>query len=320
LFYFKKWNRNIKYNQKIVNFAYLYGMNTSKITLRNAYLQIHLCVFLWGFTAILGKLILLSGVVLVWWRILITILAFAMLPQVRESIVTLSKKTTWKLLGIGCIIMVHWVGFFASIKASNASVAVSCLSTTPFLTALLEPLLTQQKVNWREILLGAAIIPGMYLVFGFVPTSFYLGIGLGLGSAMAAAIFSTLNKIVVDNDEVSPYAVSFVELSGGFLGLSLLLPFYLWYSDAIFIPVTSDWFWLIILALLCTMFTFIVSLNSLKHLSAFTSNLVISLEPVYGIIMAWLFFSENKDLHHNFYYGMVWVLLVVFVHPFLKKR
>jgi drug/metabolite transporter (DMT)-like permease len=303
---------------------YLCGMDTTKNTLRDAYLQIHLCVFLWGFTAILGKLILLSSVVLVWWRILITVLAFAILflynQKLRESLVTLSTKTLWKLLGIGCIIMVHWVGFFASIKASNASVAVSCLSTTPFLTALFEPFLTKQKINWREILLGAAIIPGMYLVFGFVPTSFYLGIGLGLGSALAAAIFSTLNKIVVDNDAVNPYAVSFIELSGGFLGLSVLLLFYLFYSDAAFIPVTTDWFWLLILALLCTMFTFIVSLNSLKHLSAFTSNLVISLEPVYGIIMAWLFFSENKELHHNFYYGMVWVLLVVFLHPFLKKK
>jgi drug/metabolite transporter (DMT)-like permease len=299
-------------------------MDTSKNTLRNAYLQIHICVFLWGFTAILGKLILLSGVVLVWWRILITVLAFALLPifnqEMRESLVTLSKKMIWKLFGIGFIIMVHWVGFFASIKASNASVAVSCLSTIPFLTAILEPLLTGQKMNWREILLGFAIIPGMYLVFGFVPTYFYLGIGFGLISAIAAAIFSTLNKIVIDNDAVSPYVVGFVEMSGGFIGLSMLLPFYLSYSDTIFMPVTSDWFWLVILALLCTVFTYILSLNSLKHLSAFTSNLIISLEPVYGIIMAWLFFAENKALHPNFYYGMIWVLLMVLLHPVLKNK
>lgn len=299
-------------------------MDTSKNTLRNAYLQIHICVFLWGFTAILGKLILLSGVVLVWWRILITVLAFAMLfvfnQKMRKNLVTLSNKMIWKLFGIGFIIMVHWVGFFASIKASNASVAVSCLSTIPFLTAFLEPLLRRQKMNWREILLGGAIIPGMYLVFGFVPTAFYLGIGFGLISAMAAAIFSTLNKIVIDGDAISPYSVAFVEMSGGFLGLSVLLPFYLFYSDSVFMPVTSDWFWLAILALLCTMFTYILSLNSLKHLSAFTSNLIISLEPVYGILMAWLFFAENKALHHNFYYGMVWVLLVVLMHPFLKDK
>jgi drug/metabolite transporter (DMT)-like permease len=299
---------------------YLCGMNTSKTTLRNAYLEIHLCVFLWGFTAILGKLILLSGVVLVWWRILITVLAFALMPKVRNNLVTLSKKKALELLGIGFIIMVHWVGFFGSIKASNASVAVSCLATTPFMTAFLEPLLTRQPFNWREILFGLAIIPGMYLVFGFVPTSFYWGIAFGLGSAAAAAVFSTLNKIVVDKAEISPYIVSFVELSGGFLGLSILMPFFLYYNDVDFLPVTNDWFWLIILALLCTMFTFIVSLNSLKHLSAFTSNLIISLEPVYSIIMAWLFFSENQELHPNFYYGMVWVLLVVFLHPFLKGK
>jgi drug/metabolite transporter (DMT)-like permease len=294
--------------------------NDTNVLRTAAYLQIHICVFLWGFTAILGKLILLSGVVLVWWRILITVLAFALMPQVRKSIVTLSQKMTWRLLGIGVIIMLHWLGFFGSIKASNASVAVSCLATTPFLTAILEPLLTRQKINMREIILGLAIIPGMYLVFGSVSSNFYVGIALGLFSAAAAAVFSTLNKIVVDKTEISPYAVSFVELGGGLLGLSIVLPFYLYSTNEQFLPVTTDWFWLIILALLCTMFTFIVSLNALKQLSAFTSNLIISLEPVYGIILAWLFFAENKELHPNFYYGMALVVCVVFAQPFFKNK
>ena len=174
-------------------------MSVSNKNLRNAYLQIHLCVFLWGFTAILGKLILLSGIVLVWWRLFITVICFLLLPQIRKNIVTLSPKKAIELLAIGCVIAVSWVSFFISIKVSNASVALSALATIPFITAILDPIFLRTPFNYKEILLGIAITPSMYLVFGFVPTTFYLGIVLGLVSALAAAIFPTLNGIVLKN-------------------------------------------------------------------------------------------------------------------------
>jgi drug/metabolite transporter (DMT)-like permease len=295
-------------------------MPNSKNSLRNAYLQIHLCVFLWGFTAILGKLILLSGIVLVWWRLFITVICFLLLPQIRKNIVTLSPKKAIELLAIGCVIALSWVSFFISIKVSNASVALSCLATIPFITAILDPIFLGTPFNYKEIILGIVIIPSMYLVFGFVPTTFYFGIVLGLVSAFAAAIFPTLNGIVLKNTTITPLTASFIALSGGFLGLSLILPFYLYFTNSPFMPVTTDWFWLIIMALLCTMLGFVLWLNSLQHLSAFTANLITSLEPVYGIIMAWLFFAEDKELNPNFYYGMALMLLVVMIHPFLKAK
>lgn len=295
-------------------------MFSTKNSLHNAYLQIHLCVFLWGFTAILGKLILLSGLVLVWWRLFITVVCFLLLPEIRKNIVTISRKKAVKLLAAGCVIAISWVSFFMSIKVSNASVALSGLATIPFITAIIDPILLRTPFNYKEILLGIAIIPSMYLIFGFVPTTFYLGIFLGLVSALAAAVFPSVNGIILKNTSITPLTASFVALSGGFLGLSFVLPFYLYFTNSVFIPVTNDWFWLIIMALLCTMLGFVLWLKALEYLSAFTANLITSLEPVYGIIMAWLFFAEDKELNPNFYYGMVLMLLVVMVHPFLQTK
>lgn len=297
-----------------------------KNDLRTAYLQLHLSILLWGLTAILGKMISLAGLVLVWWRILFTVSSFLLNPKLFNDVKQLSKTQLRRMAMIGIFIMLHWVCFYTSIKYSNASVTLSCLATTSICTAIIEPFWNKTPLKGYEIGLGLAIIPGMALMYGFVPSSYYIGILLGFFAALFAAIFTTLNKEVM-NGEVSPFAVSFVELSFGFLGVSALLPFYLAVTRDPFLPslarkwfYLSDYEWLLILSLLCTTLPFILSLKALKHLSAFTTTLSVNLEPVYGILLAWLLFQENKELGYSFYSGIVIVLLVVALHPMLKRR
>ncbi len=294
---------------------------------QKAYLQLHICILLWGLTAILGKMISLSGLVLVWWRILFTVVSLLLMPAVFPDLKKLNRVEIKRMASVGIFIMLHWVCFYSSIKYSNASITLSCLATTSICTALIEPLWNKTPFKWYEIALGFGIVPCMALMYGLMPSTYYFGIFLGLGSALFAAIFTTLNKQLMDNITISPVTVSFTELFFGFLGVSVLMPIYLYLSGDAFMPsMTAKWFglndygWLIILSLACTTLPFILSLKSLKHLSAFSTTLAVNLEPVYGIILAWLVFEENKELNTNFYIGIVFVLFIVALHPVLKNK
>ncbi len=294
---------------------------------QKAYLQLHLCILLWGLTAILGKMISLSGLVLVWWRILFTVISLLFIPGLFADFKNLKRAEIYRMASIGVFIMLHWVCFYSSIKYANASITLSTLATTSICTALIEPLWNKTPFKWYEIALGFAIVPCMALMYGFMPSNYYFGIVLGLGAALFAAIFTTLNKQLMDNITINPVTVSFTELSFGFLGISVLMPLYLHLSADVFIPNTTvKWFglndygWLIFLSLLCTTLPFILSLKSLKHLSAFSTTLAVNLEPVYGIVLAWLIFQENKELGTNFYIGIVFVMLIVALHPILKNK
>lgn len=285
---------------------------------RNAYLQLHVSVFLWGFTAILGKLIELREGPLVWYRMLFTCLSLMLLPSLWKRLKQVKRKDLLSLAGIGCLVCVHWLCFYGSIKFSNVSVALSCLATTSFMTSFLEPMFFRVKHKRYEIFLGLLIIPGIYLIFYF--TKFYaVGIVLGLLAALLAAIFTTLNKKMVA--KVDTTAITFTELGSGFLFLSMLMPFYLsFFPEATLHPAPNDWYYLLILSIGCTTLPYILSLNALKHLSAFASTLSVNLEPIYGIIMAIFFFQENKELSPGFYIGTLIILLAVFLHPFLHKK
>jgi drug/metabolite transporter (DMT)-like permease len=285
---------------------------------KKAYLQLHLSVFLWGFTAILGKMIVLKEVPLVWYRMLFTCIMLLFFPSVWRNLKTVSRKNMWRLALIGCLVCLHWVCFYGSIKASNVSVALSCLATTSFMTSLIEPLFSRTKVKRNELFLGFIIIPAIYLIFYF--TKLYVsGIILGLFAALFAATFTTLNKTMVDRQD--PMSITFIELSSGLVFLTILMPFYFKIFPAVtMVPVFNDWIYLFVLASLCTVLPFIMSLKALKHLTAFSSVLTVNLEPVYGIILAIFFFQENKALDPRFYIGTGIILGAVFLHPFLQKR
>ena len=286
--------------------------------IRKAYLQLHISVFLWGFTAILGKLISLHELPLVWYRVIFTCLALLFLPGVIGNVRKTPGKQVVKLAGIGCLVCIHWVCFYGSIKYSNVTVSLSCLATTSFMVSLLEPLILRRRLKLYELSLGLLIIPGVYMIFYF--TSFYTtGIILGLLSALLAAVFTILNKTFVDAHE--PRSMTFIELGSGMVFLSMLMPLYFYlFPGADRVPLGNDWAYLVLLAVGCTTLPFVLALRALRQLTAFASTLTVNLEPVYGIIMAIFFFQENKQLDLRFYFGTCIILLAVFIHPMLRSR
>jgi drug/metabolite transporter (DMT)-like permease len=285
-----------------------------------AYLNLHFCVFLWGFTAILGKLITLQALPLVWWRVVLccgSLLFLFPLADLRR----LGRPVILHMLGVGCIVGIHWLCFYGAIKLSNASVAVTTMAATAFFSALVDPFLQGKKMKWHELALGLLILPGMALVVGNIDWSMRLGFAVGLLSALLAAVFTSLNKVIVEKKSAPPLIMSFVELGGGIVITTLFLPFYAWtYPEVALVPAGLDWLWLFLLAWFCTLLPYTLTLRAMQHLSAFVTNLALNLEPIYGIILAGFIFREDKDLNTGFYIGVMIILLAVFGHPFLKKR
>ena len=283
-----------------------------------AYIQLHIAVFLFGFTAILGKLISLNEVALVWNRLWIAILGLIFIPGVFKGILLITKKNLLKFIGIGILVALHWLTFYGSIKVGHsASVTLACLATASLFTSVLEPLITRSKFEWIELLLGVIVILGIYLLSG-IGESYYSAIIIGIVSAFLAALFSTLNKKYIAGQ--NSLSVTTVELTSGFLFISIAYPFInMFMPQTQWTPIGTDWVWLIILGLLCTSLAFALAINSLKELSAFVSNLSINLEPVYGILLAIWLLNEDTILNFNFYLGTSIILLAVVLHPILTK-
>lgn len=283
-----------------------------------AYLYLHISVLIWGFTAILGKLISLSALPLVWWRVILCVLAlWWLVPQAQKR--ELSRARFLRLLGIGIIIGIHWLCFYGAIKLSNASVAVASMATITFFSALIEPFLLKRPFQWLELVLGIFVLPGILLIAGNLDLTMKQGFAVGIAAAFLAAVFSCLNKLEVDRYPTPPLLISLVELSGAVvvtsIGLVIMQP-----AIADFKPQGMDWVWLVILAYGCTLLPHYLTLKAMKQVSAFAANLTINLELVYGVIFAVVFFREDKSLSPHFYTGVTIVLLAIFSHPFLKKR
>jgi len=282
--------------------------------MKKAFIQLHIAVFLAGFTAVLGRLITLNEGLLVWYRLLITVLVLAVILYVKNEFKRIAGKDIFKMAAVGGIIAFHWVTFYGSIKYGNISVALVCLSAAGFFSALIEPIIFKKKIVMVEVLLGLLAIAGIYIIFDFHP-KFKLGIAYGILAALGAAIFPMLNKQLIK--EFSPRTLTFYELFGGFVILSLLLPFYLKFTpSSYFIPTVTDFVWLMILAVICTVLCFDLQLKALRKISAFTSNLMYNLEPLYGIILAFIFFGEGKSFHKEFYIGVALILLAIVLQMF----
>jgi drug/metabolite transporter (DMT)-like permease len=277
--------------------------------MKRAFIQLHLAVFLAGFTAILGKLITMNEGLLVWYRMIITSLTLAVILYFRKQLLVLSARNVSMLLGVGTIIALHWVSFYGSIKYSNVSVSLTCLSAIGFFTSFLEPLFMRRRIDLVEIFLGMLAITGIYLIFDFYP-QYKLGTLFGIISALLASLFPIFNKKLLARFPAT--TITLYEMSGGLIVLTFIMPFYLNYFPAkYFLPTVSDWCWLLVLAWLCTVFAFMLSLTALKKISPFTANLAYNLEPIYGILLAFIIFHENKYLSQGFYYGLALILLAV---------
>ncbi len=277
--------------------------------MKKAFIQLHIAVFLAGFTAVLGRLISLNEGLLVWYRLLITVAVLAALMFFNGEFKRIAGKDILRMAAVGGIIAFHWVTFYGSIKYGNISVALVCLSAAGFFSALIEPIIFKKKIVIAELMLGLLAIIGIYIIFDFHPT-FKIGIIYGVFASVGAAIFPMLNKQLIK--EFSPRTLTFYELLGGFLILSLLLPFYLKASMATYqLPSLTDAGWLIILAVVCTVLCFDLQLKALRKISAFTCNLMYNLEPLYGIILAFVFFGEGASFHKEFYIGVLLIMLAI---------
>jgi len=287
--------------------------------LKLSLLQLHAAVFLWGFTGVLGRTIQLNAVVLVWYRLLITVLTLLLWLFATRQLPRLHRQTVLQLLGIGALVALHWVLFYGSIKCSNVSITLTCLSSAGFFTALIEPLLLRKTIQLREVGLGCLGIFGIILIFHFDP-SYQLGIVIGLGAAITSVIFSILNKQMLE--KVPPKPMIMYELGGGWLVLSLFMPVLYGYQPHMqWYPALSDWLWLLLLSWLCTIVAMDLSLKALKHLSVFTQNLTLNLEPVYGMILAFAIYHENQLLSKGFYVGFGLIVLSVLLQMrFVVKK
>ena len=291
-----------------------------------AQLQIHFCVLLWGFTAILGKLISLDALPLVWWRMLIVVAVLALLPRVWRRVRDMPRELVLAYAGIGVVVALHWLTFYGAIKLSNASVGATCIAFATVFTALIEPLLAHRKFSLRDLGLGLAVLPGVALAVGGVPPGMRIGIAVGAISALLVAVFGSLNKRLVSrSDAGDSLTVTAIELGAGTLALTLLAPLAAWVvpslaGDGLALPGTRDAVLLLVLALGCTLLPFALSLVALRHMSAFAAQLAVNLEPVYAIVLAALLLGEQRELSVQFYLGVAIILAAVLVYPWLTTR
>ena len=288
---------------------------------RRAYLELHFAVLLFGLTAILGDLIQLTALVLVWWRVTLTSASLAPLARPRHLWRSLPRKVILRFVGIGILVGLHWLTFFGSVKLANASVSLVCIATASFFTAMLEPLIVGRRFVWYELLLGLLIIPGMMLVVQNIETDMLSGVWVGLLSAFLVAVFATLNKKYIG--DLDSIRITFLELSSASVFVAIVIAILLLRGEELgpLIPSrAADWFYLSILAFGCTSFAYVLALRSLRHLSAFASNLTINMEPVYGIVLAWVLLHENEELQTGFYWGVVIIIASVFSYPVLNRR
>lgn len=286
--------------------------------MKKAFIQLHIAVFLAGFTAILGKLIQLNEGMLVWYRMFITVIVLGVWMYYKKQLQVVPKKDLLRIAGVGFVIALHWLLFYGSIKYANVSVALVCFSATGFFTALLEPFILRTKMIWIELVLGLLAIAGIYIIFDFHP-QFKIGIIFGILAAVGSALFPVFNKQLLTRFQ--PLTLTLYELAGGVCFLSILLPFYhQWFPAAYYWPVMSDWLWLLILSVLCTVVMFNLQLFALQKISAFTSNLTFNLEPLYGIVMAFIFFNESSMLRNEFFIGLGLIVLAVVLQMFWVMR
>lgn len=296
-----------------------------------AWLQIHFCVFLWGFTAIIGKLITIPAVPLVMWRMLLVAAMLLCVPRVWRGLSRLSVRHLAAFCGVGVLVGLHWLTFYGAIKLANASVAATCMATVPIFLCLIEPLVTGRKFVLRELILGLMVLPGIALVVGGTPDSMNAGIAAGILSALFVSVFSAYNKRLVYRTD-SLTATTLEMLSGGLFVLLVanlysFLPAQLTNSAAFFpeasalfdFPPPADLFWLAVLAVACTLLPFALSLKALRHLSAYATALAVNMEPIYAIALAILILDEQRELNATFYLGACIILAVVFVYPFISR-
>ena len=275
---------------------------------RKGFIQLHLSVLLAGFTGLFGRLITLNEVDIVWYRMLFTtciLLVFTGLPRV-------GWRKFLQLCGCGGLLGLHWILFYGSIKASNVSIGVICFSLIGFFTALFEPLLSGRRLSWAELLLSLITVAGVLCIFS-LDARYRYGIGIGVVSSAVCALYAICNKKA--SVGVRSRTVLMYQMAGGLVAVSLIAPLYLWLFPAggpvVVIPEGANLWFMLCHALFCTVGMYLLQIQALKRLSAFTVNLTYNLEPCYTIALAFLIFGEGREINFSFYLGIALIVLSV---------
>jgi len=279
-------------------------------------LILHFTVFIWGFTGILGKLITISAVQLVWYRVLIASVSLFLYFNFNKTTFKVSRNTFLKLAFTGALVGGHWILFFLSIKLSTVSVSLVCLSSITLFTAIFEPLINKKRISKMEIIAGALIITGILIIFKF-ETQYTKGIIAGLISAVCASLFSIINSRQVKKHEAP--VIAFYELTGAFVWITIFLTVTGGFDKSMILQ-RADIGYLLLLGTICTSLAYVAGVSVMRELSAFRVALITNLEPVYGIIMSFVFFGDMNKMTAGFWVGAIIILSTIFLFPVAQKQ
>ena len=274
-------------------------------------------VLIFGFTGIIGKLVTVPALILVWYRLAIAVAAIAIYLRIRKTSLTTTLTLTKTSLAIGILVGLHWVFFFHAIKISSVSVTLICLASAPFMIAVLEPVVFRSTLRPHELLFSILNLAGIAIIYKFEVDQ-AMGIAYALLAALLSAIFTILNGRLIRSNDSS--LISFYELIGALITLSIIAPVWHPISDAAWKLSSSDWFYLFILGTICTAFAYMASIHILKVISPFNAMLTVNLEPVYGILMAIAIFGNDEKMSPEFYLGAGIVLSTIYLNGAVNRK
>jgi drug/metabolite transporter (DMT)-like permease len=291
------------------------------MAVRNDYLKLHFIVFLWGFSAILGKLVSIPAVEMIFYRALLAIAGMGLVIYFTGGRFAVTRAELIRLLLIGFIVAIHWMAFFGAARVSNVSVSLVGFATNSLWAALLEPWFNRTRIKKFELILGLVVIVGLYIIFSF-DFHYKLGLLLGILAGFTSALFSVFNSKYVKS--IPAFTITFYEMIGVWLSITVFLPVYkyTWATDQTLqlVPSLYDWLWIALLAGVCSVYAYSVAVELMKRISVFMIQLCLNLEPIYGIIMALIIFPGNEKMGLNFYIGTLVIMGAVASYPLLKRR
>lgn len=291
------------------------------MTSRSDYLKLHFIVFLWGFSAILGKLVSIPAVEMIFYRAILSAAGMGIVILIVRGSFALTRTQLIQLSLIGFIVAIHWLAFFGSARISNVSVSLVGFATNSLWAALLEPMFNRSRIKKFELVLGLVVITGLYIIFSF-DFQYTGGLMLGVLAGFTSALFSVLNSKMIKH--IPAFTITFYEMLAVFISIGLFLPFYkiFWAEDQALqlSPAFMDWIWIALLAGVCSVYAYSVAVELMKKISVFMIQLTLNLEPLYGIIMAVIIFGQDEKMSVNFYLGTIVILCAVASYPLLKSR
>lgn len=288
---------------------------------RSDYFKLHFIVFLWGFTAIFGKLVSIPTVEMVFYRAILAALGMGIVILVTRGTFHVTGRQLLHLILVGFIVAIHWVCFFGAARVANVSVSLVGFATNSLWTAILVPWLNRTGVKKFELMLGLVVLFGLYIIFSF-DFQYRLGLLLAVLAGLTSAVFSIFNSRLVR--DIPAFTITFYEMIGIFIGLAAFMPFYqLWWAPEHtlhLVPTMMDWFYIAFLAIVCSVYAYSTAVELMKKISVFLIQLSLNLEPIYGIVMAVIVFGDKEKMGANFYLGTVIILSAVLLYPMFRKK